>query len=296
MNALFRGRLGLQRKIFSPLEQSAEAEGIELLERRGNSFISQILGSPRKRRSAITLALAVSGGLILAFSYFSSSVVATFIGLSLILWSVISFYATDSLLVPEEVFKATSLASMASVQTVVGSLGYKGRFIYFHPRSLEGMKRGFVFIAKDGDTSLPSEAQQTTSRMFFDKPEGVLMPAPSQYLIDLIEKKIGRNLATMDFNELAETIPRILTEDLTIADSVEMEQSDREFDVAIAGKLVAGICATVRDSGTDSKHFGCPICTTFALIISKVISSPVVIEHNTGTKDSIRTSFKRLET
>ncbi|HZT35890.1 MAG TPA: hypothetical protein VFA15_08215, partial [Nitrososphaera sp.] len=167
-----------------------------LLSRKGN-----------QKNLMIGSILAAAGGAILVLSYVLSSLVLTFIGLGLALWSVITFYATPAGIVSEEVFMSVSTSFAESLQNVITNLGYRGKPIYLHPKSLEGLKRGYVFVSKDGSSRIPSDSQFSEKKIIFENPEGVLIEAPSQGLVDLLEEKLNINFATSSLSFMQEHIP-----------------------------------------------------------------------------------------
>jgi hypothetical protein len=230
----------------------------------------------------IGIALIVAGGASLVASYVFSSVVLTLAGLGLVFWGVTILYISPSRYVPENVLSLLSLSTIKSIDRMLINMNYRGKTIFVHPRHLKGLAQGYVFVPYDSSFrgSLPNEEQLAEERMLYEDPKGIFMVAPSQGLVDLVEKELGVNLATVDMEYLKENLPRLLTNNLRIIDSVAIQDQPGSVRVDIVGDSAAKLCKAVSKETLIGNHFGCPLCSSLALMISKVVGKPVAIQEN----------------
>lgn len=285
----------MQDNIYSQIGGSANSTGSSDLTTAQASPSIFPVDARRRRNLMVGISLAAIGATALILSYLESSIILTFIGLGLSLWSFISFYATTSRLVTEEIFVPISLSSVESLSELISNLGYRGRVVFVHPKSLEGLKKGFLFISKDESSVLPPDSQFTSNKVFFENPPGILISAPEQAVVDLFERKLGVNFATVNVPFLQEKLPRLLTEDLQLVENMTLEEQGSHTRLVIQGGACAQICSAVSQKISLGNHFGCPVCSAFALIISKTTASPIMIEKNASDGNSITTTFVRVD-
>ncbi len=230
----------------------------------------------------IGIALIAAGGASLVVSYVFSSVVLTLAGLGLVFWGVTILYISPSKYVPEKVLSLLSLSTIKSIDRMLINMNYRGKTIFVHPRHLKGLAQGYVFIPYDSSFrgTLPNEEQLAEERMLYEDPKGIFMVAPSQGLVDLVEDELDINLATVDMEYLKENVPKLLTNNLRIVDSITIQELPGSVRIDIVGDSAAKLCKAVSKETLIGNHFGCPLCSSLALMISKVLGKPVAIQEN----------------
>lgn len=241
------------------------------------------------------IALASTGGISLLFSYLYSSLILTFIGLGLTLWGALIFYVSPSRYVPEEIINAIPLSMIKSLDNLVASMGYKGRTIFLHPKYLKGLTQGYVFIPYDGAFGIPKDEELAKEKLFYDEPKGIFMTAPSQGLVELFERELNVNFATVDLEYIQENLPKLLIEDLKITDELSIENNDGMIEVKMVGGSSVRMCELVGKETQLGNHLGCPLCAALALVISKVMGKPVTIKESIVRNDTIKTTYLTLD-
>ncbi|MFQ5940559.1 MAG: hypothetical protein ACE5KA_02525 [Nitrososphaerales archaeon] len=241
------------------------------------------------------IALASAGGISLLFSYLYSSFILTFIGLGLTLWGALIFYVSPTRYVREEIVNAMPLSMIKSINDLVVGMGYKGKTIFFHPKHLDELK-GYVFIPYDVVSRIPKDEQLAQQKIFCDDPKGIFVTAPSQGLVELFEKELNVNFATVDLTYLQENLPKLLNEDLRIIDKLSIEKNDHDMiEVKIVAGSYANMCQLVSEQTQLGHHLGCPLCSSVALLISKVSGKPVTIAESIVKNDTIKTTYLTLD-
>lgn len=223
-----------------------------------------------------------TGGVSLAASYFASSVILTLSGLGLVFWGAILLFVSPQRYVPEKMSSAMAVSMTKSIDRLLQSLNCKGRTIFLHPKHLKGLSQGYVFIPHElKDTSeLPSDEALEEERLVYDDPRGIFMVAPSSGLVELLEKEIDTNLATLDMEHVKDILPKLLVNNLRMIDRLTFEEDQGAIRAVMEGESAANVCATITKETTVGAHFGCPLCASIGLIISKVTGKPVFIEEN----------------
>jgi hypothetical protein len=256
-----------------------------------------------------SLILLGIGAACLLFSYLWSSSILTFIGLGLALWGILIMYLSPSRHVRAELLDAVSSSMQKSIDALVSNMGYTGKAVFFHPKSLTGLGQGYVFIPHyttsaitgNGENSnlkledlnlLPYSSESTVPQIYLH-PKGMFLAAPSQGMVDLIEKEIGINFALVSFDRVQEVLPKLLIEELNLVDdmSVEEEIGTGNIVARATGGPCTDICKLLGQETRLRNHLGCPLCSVVALVISKVKGKPVIVKETNATDNTITTTF-----
>jgi hypothetical protein len=273
-------------------DMKAKIKGLEL----ENFNLRQELRKLRYRGPrGISMILASTGIASLIVSYLYSSLILTFIGLGLTLWSVVIFCVLPSKHVPADIFDAMSLHWIKTLDNLLVSLGYKGRPIFHHPKYLGDLAQGYVFVPYDGLHKVPKDQELSLGKLFYDEPRGISIVAPSQGLVELFERELNIKFASVDLEYLKENLPRLLVEDLRLIDDISMEYSKGSIQVRIVGRSCAHVCDAINKQTRLGSHLGCPLCSSIALVISKVTGKPVMISESSVKNDSVETNYLMLD-
>jgi len=277
--------------------------------KRGNSltsaFTTRILKLKFSKGPLTGITLLGIGGASLLLSYLVSSSILTFIGLGLTLWGVLILYVAPSRHVRAEMLNSISSSMQKCVDSLVAYMGYTGQVIFFHPKSLTGLGQGYIFIphyaAKaagilnskvEALNALPYSSESNIPSVFLD-PKGIFLPAPSQGLVDLFEKELGVNFASVDMAYVQQNIPRLLIEELNVIDDMSIEQNSDGIVMKSTGGPCTDMCKFMKESHPQN-NLACPLCSAMALIVSKVWGKPIVIKETIATDGKITTTYVEL--
>ena len=244
---------------------------------------------------AIGIMLTSTGAAALVISYFSSSLVLTYIGLGLTLWGAIVFYVVPWRDTPEEITQVVASGLITTVDALLVSIGYRGRTIFHYKKDEEGQAQGYMFIPYDSVYKLPSDEELAKQHVFYEIPKGISISAPSQGLVEFFERELDVNFATVDLAYVRENLPRLLSKDLKYVDNFSIENVDNVMQVKITGRSCAYTCDLVNKQTQLGNHLGCPLCAALALVLSKVTGKPVVIKESNVMNNSIETSYITLD-
>jgi hypothetical protein len=260
--------------------------------------ITQLFTIQKSLRALACIVLLSIGSISLVLSYVYTSTILTFIGLGLVLWGVMTLNISRTRYVHEEAVHGISVSTMKSLDAILSALSNTGSLIFLHPRHLKGLKQGYIFLSYYGVLRIPREEELAKEKVLYDDPKGALLVAPNQGIVDTLEKMLNVNFATVDLTYLQRTIPRMLVDDLRIVDDFSILSDDNEkkhVRIQASGKRVADVCELLSKETKLSSKLGCPICGSFALIVSKVFGKPVVIRESIVRDNTISTIFEVLD-
>jgi hypothetical protein len=256
--------------------------------------LTRLFTIQKRLRLLACIVLLSIGTFSLIFSYMYTSTILTFIGLGLILWGVMALNISRTRYVHEEAVHGISVSTTKSLDAILAALNNTGSLIFFYPRHL---KQGYIFLSYNGVLRIPREEEVAKEKIFYNDPKGALLVAPNQGIVDILEKKLTVNFATVDLAYLQRTIPRMLVDDLRIVDdfSILNDNERKHVRIQASGKSVADVCELLSKETKLSSKLGCPICGSFALIVSKVFGKPVVIRESIVRDSTISTIFEVLD-
>jgi len=253
----------------------------------------------------VSLTLFCAGVAALTVSILFSSSILAFIGLGLTFWGAILLYirtekyieallgkttlpslATLNQIIEELGFKGQA-PSLATLNQIIEELGFKGQAVYLPPKYLRDFESSKVFIAKQERTKLPTpkQIQKQEERMFLKDPEGILLTPPGADLTRLFEKTLDTSFTKVDLQYLEMDMPRLLVEDLEIAENVEIEAKKNRVYAKIVNSIYKNMQLEAERLPKVGISLSCPICSAIACAIAKASGRPVVIESDQTSED-----------
>ena len=250
----------------------------------------------RRRRNPTKLIcyILTSAGIIaLAVSINYNSSILAFIGLGLLFWGVILFYIRPGNYIKQTLLDKTTLPSLTNLNQII-ELGYKGKAVYLPPRYFKSFESSKVYINAGKDIKLPSpeKIQDEEDEVVIDEPSGVLITPLGLELKRLFEKTLDTNFTKVDLQYLEQNMPKLLVEDLEIAQEVELEtKGDRVF-VKMKNSIYRSICEEAKKLPIIHCSLGCPLCSAIACTLAEVTGKSVAIEKDQISDDGQTTTIE----
>jgi len=122
--------------------------------RETQRFISAHALSRVSSKKLISSTLFSAGLLALVFSINYASKILAFIGLGLVLWSIILFYTLSENHVKETLPDTTTLPSLTNLDKIIKELGYEGEAAYLPPIYCKDVESSKVYINAQEDQKL----------------------------------------------------------------------------------------------------------------------------------------------
>lgn len=233
--------------------------------------------------------LLTLGLMTLAFSIIYTSPILAFIGLGLTFWGALAFYITQEKHVKQTLLDSTITSSLANLDQILTELKYQGKAIYLPPKYHKDFETTKIFIPKNKNTKLPTpeEIQREEDKIFLENPQAALITPPGLSLSKLFEKTLGTTFTKMDLEHLQQNLPKLLIEDLEIAEDLEIEtKPSKTLHVKITNSIYKDTHGQINKRSHIWDTIGCPLCSAIACAIAKASGNPVAIEKIERTEDS----------
>jgi hypothetical protein len=222
--------------------------------------------------------------LVLSINYTSS--ILAFIGLGLIFWGALLYYVRPEKYVKATLLDSTILPSLADLNQMITELGYKGKAVYLPPRYLKDFNLSRVYISMQKDRKLqPPEKIQEEDKVFLKNPEGMIITPPGMELARLFEKTLETDFTKVDLRYLEQNIPKLLIEDLEIAQNVLIKTANSQVCIEIEGSLYQSLCNEAKRFSNICGNLGCPLSSAIACAIAKATGNPTTIESEEQSLD-----------
>jgi hypothetical protein len=253
---------------------------------------------------AVSVIMLVGGLVILVASFYYGSSILAFTGLGLAFWGALLLYIRPEGYVRKTLLQAVILPSLATLNKMIQELNYKGEAIYLPPRYFANPECTRVYMTRQKVATLPMPEliQKYETQLFVKNPEGLLLMPPGAELANVFEKKLGISFTRVNLEYLQRNMPKLIVEDLEIADNLEMEilpktveGKARAFSLlqaeryAVQVRITDPICREVCQGSNRLEHIcdriGCPICSAIGCALTKTTGAPVMIESVQTSED-----------
>jgi len=230
-------------------------------------------------------------------SVFYSSSILAFIGLSLTFWGALLLYIKPAKYVKARILDSTVISSLKTVDQMITNLNYKGKAIYLPPRYLKDLKGGKAFIPSKENLGIPPVEEVAQEKVFLENQKGMCVTPPGLGLANLYENELRKDFMEADLNYLQNNLPKLLTDDLEIAEDLEINVEDNTIKAKITGPINKDLCNETKKLPNICGSLGCPLCSSIAIALTRATGKPLVIEKTEVSKDgeTIEASFRLLE-
>jgi hypothetical protein len=237
--------------------------------------------------------MVATGVISLALSVYVSSTILVFMGLGLTFWGALLLFIRPQKYVRSALMDSTALSSMRTIDRVMTSLGYLEKGIYIPGGNPE---RAVVFVPSEPFGRIP-KAKEIEDQTFIENPKGIVMIPPGLALANLIEKELGVDLKKCSLEALNERLPKLIIEDLEIAQNFEMHVNGDEVRFKFDGSIYSDFCHKLSNSTRVCAGLGCPMCSAMACVLAISTGRPVSFEGDKFSADgkSLESSYRILE-
>jgi len=258
----------------------------------GNKNVEIIIMFGTNLIKAINWILISIGSISLMISVISDSQTLAFIGLGLLFWGALLFYIQPEEYTKKVLLDATTLPSLETLSQIIDELGYKGKATYLPSKYFKNPEENKVYLSKKSKQRLPEfeVIVNQEKRLFIKNPNAILFTPPGSELANLFEKRLGMSFNQTNLQHIKRNLPRILTEDLEIAEKLEIEinpakPSTKKIGIpygTIHVKITNSIFKDIYNENTKYSKIvttiGSPICSSIAIVLTKVTEKPLVID------------------
>ncbi|MCW4047990.1 MAG: hypothetical protein NWE99_10620 [Candidatus Bathyarchaeota archaeon] len=246
------------------------------------------------RAVGIAVALLVPGILSLSYSFVYNSQVLAFIGLGLTFWGAIFLLTRPVKYVKGSLLQTTATAQYATIDRIIKDFAYEGKAYYvppypkdaYLPEHLKGLKEMVVFISAGNEAVTPSLDEMAEGRFLLKKQKGVLVAPPGLGLLASIEKQMRLDLTKIDLADLCIALPRFITEELNLADAMEVKLFQNEVTMKISDSLFADLYGS-ENASKSIYLLGSPVVSAVACALAKTSGKPVTVQEQKLSSDGL---------
>ena len=271
---------------------------IQQLEREKEALRIELWKHKRKPSGIVGYTLLLLGIIALISSIPYASSILAFIGLGLAFWGALLLYIKPIRYVKASLLDSTAISTLTTIDRVIADLNYKGKGIYLPPRYLKEFKAGIVFVPSERAIVIPPIEEVAKEKVFLKNPRGICVAPPGLSLVNLYEKELGTDFAKADLNYLQSNLPKLFIEGLEMAEDLELNVESNIIHVKIVGSIYADLCKELRKTSSNvCSSFGCPLCGSIALALTRATGKPIIIEKAEPSEDdkTIEAYYKSLE-
>jgi hypothetical protein len=236
--------------------------------------------------------ILVLGLTALTASAFYASTILAFIGLGLTFWGALLLYVTPTKYVKLELLNAVAPSTLTNIEKILASSKLNDKGIYLPPKYLRDFESSLVYIPSKNDKALPKPEEINEEKLFSENPEGLFITPPGLTLSKLFEKELGKSFTKTDINHIQNNLPKLLIEDLEIAEDVEIEAMGDLITVKITKHIFSGICEETKKLPKTHEALGCPLTSAIACALAKATGKPVTIEKEEQVEDGETTKIQ----
>jgi len=244
--------------------------------------------SKRKRNPSLIMSyiLLLLGAISLTISIIYMSPMLAFIGSGLTFWGALLLFIRPTKLVKVNLLDSTAISSLTTIDRMINDLKYRGKAIYLPPRYFKELKGGTIFIPSKKEIIIPPAEEVAKEKVFLKKPNGLCLTPPGLSLVNLYEKELGKDFAKVNLNYLQNNLPKLFIEDLEIAEDLEINVEGDMIKVKIMGSIYNNLCKEVRKLSNVCNSFGCALCSSIAIALTRATGRPIIIKKTDLSKDN----------
>jgi len=248
----------------------------------------------------VSVVLFATGAIAVALSINYTSQILAFIGLGLVFWGAILFYIRPERYVKTSLFEKTTAPLLTDLNRLIRELGYTGKGIYLPPKYLKDFESSKVYVSGGEDTRLPSPEdlqKEDDNNPFLKSRKAILITPPGAEISKLFEATLGTNFTKVDLQYIEQSLPKLLVEDMEIAQSVEIATANDVVHVRLEYSVYKNMCAEAEKNSNLTKSLGCPLCSAIACTLAKATGRPIIIEKDRMGEDGriIYLDFRLLQ-
>jgi hypothetical protein len=245
-----------------------------------------------KTNKIIAYIMLILGAASLATSAFYVSSILAFIGLGLSFWGALLLYITPTRYVKLELLNAVAPSTLANIEKMLTNSNLNEKGIYLPPKYLKDFESSVVFIPSKNNKALPRLGEIDEEKLYSKNPEGLFLTPPGLALSKMFEKELGTSFTRTDLNYIQNNLPKLVIEDMEIAENVEVITENNLITVEIANHIFSEICEETRKLGKTHEAMGCTLSSALACALAKATGKPITIENEEQSQDGKTTKIQ----
>lgn len=245
-----------------------------------------------KLNQIIIFAMLTIGVVLVVTSGFYVSSFLAILGVAIVFWGGILLYITPSKHVPLTLLNAASISNISNTERILSeaNLTEKGR--YLPPKYLRDFESSLVFIPEKPSRPLPKPEDIAEDEPLRPNRGGFFLTPPGLPLSKLFEKELKISFTKTDLNYVQQRLPKLLIENLEIAETAEMQIQNDGITVEITGNILNEVCQETRKLPRTHVSVGCLLSSAIACVLAKATGKAVTIQKEEDSSDGKTTTIQ----
>lgn len=241
------------------------------------------------------IVLLILGAACLTVSAFYASSYLAIIGVSFLFWGGILFYIMPSKHVPITFLTASTTTNLINIERIINEYELDQKGIYLPPKNLKDTESSLLFIPKTQSTPLPIPDDTTVTGLISTDEQGVFLTPLGFSLSKLFEEKMGRSFIQLSIAETQKVLPKLLVEDLSIAEKIIFQTEGNNLTIELTGNLLNENLQETPRYPRSHNAAGCLLSSAIACILAKTTGKPVIIQLEEQNNNSTKFVFNIIE-
>jgi len=231
-------------------------------------------------------------GIVVTSAFYSSSFVAI-LGVTIIFWGATLLYVTPSKHVPLTLLNASAEPAAANIERLITELDLNEKAVYLPPKNLKNTESSLIFIPENPENPLPTP-EETNEKLLSNEKTGafIFLTPPGVALCRLFENEMGFSFTKTDLNQIQTKLPKLLVEDMELAENAEIQIQGNTVTMEITGSVLNEICRQTDSQPKTHKQVGCLLSSAIACALAKATGKPVTIQNETRNQETKTTHIE----
>jgi hypothetical protein len=223
-------------------------------------------------------------------AFYASSFLAI-LGVALTFWGAILLYITPTKHVPLDLLNAAAEANATNIERILTEYNLTQKGIYLPPKNLQNSESSLVFIPETLKTPLPTPKESNEKQLTNEK-TGAFVTPPGSALSRLFEEELGFSFTKTDLNQIQNKLPKLLVEDMELAENAEIQIQNNTVTLEITGSILDEICRQTDSQPKTHMQVGCLLSSAIACALAKATGKPVTIQKETRNQETKTTRIE----
>jgi hypothetical protein len=180
---------------------------------------------------------------------------------------------------------ASAEAAAANIERLISELNLSEKGVYLPPKNLKNIDFSLIFIPETPKTPLPTP-EKTNEKLLTNKKTGAFVIPSGSALSRFFEEELGFSFTKTDLKQIQNKLPKILVEDMELAQNAEIQIQGNTVTVEITGSILDEICRQTDSQPKTHRQVGCLLSSAIACALAKATGKPVTIQNETRNQET----------
>ena len=194
---------------------------------------------------------------------------------------------------PLKLLNASAEAAVINIERLISEPYLTEKGIYLPPKNLKNNTDSLVFIPETPKTPIPT-LEETNEKLLTNPNEktGVLVTPPGATLSRLFEEELGFSFTKIDLNQIQNRLPKILVEDMELAENAQVQIQGNTVILEITGSIFNEICHKPIPNQKPTNKSAVFLSSAIACTLAKATGKPLTIQNETRNQETKTTHIE----